>query len=155
MLRSLIAALPSLRCQTPQAATSIAAASSLLASRSVKTTTGIVGLPVDENARENYKTKLQEVLDALKTLIPADAEYRLSVEKTVNHKLAALQSDQTDEQLEELFGFQLEQGIKMCKEELGLIPKMSGQFFLVFFTDSSPAPSFFTAPFTGVLCLVF
>lgn len=59
-------------------------------------------------------------------VIPADAEYRRSVEKTVRWKLAAVESDSPDEQVEELLGRQLESDIKLCQEELSLIPKMAG-----------------------------
>ena len=37
-----------------------------------------------------------------------------------------LQADTPDEQLEELLSKQLEEEIKLCKEELSLIPKMAG-----------------------------
>lgn len=44
----------------------------------------------------------------------------------VRFKLAAVEGDQPDEAVEELLSRQLEEEIKMCKEELGLIPKMAG-----------------------------
>lgn len=119
LLRALGSALPSsLRIEASAAAASIGI-------RGVKTTTGIVGLPVVPEARAVLQTQLQMVLDAL-VAIPEDAEYRRSVEKTVRFKLQAAQSDVPDEQLEELFSRQLEEEIKMCKEELSLIPKMAG-----------------------------
>jgi hypothetical protein len=120
--KTLIHAFPGLRWQAPSAAGSLAA---LLGARALKTTTGIVGLPVDERARDHYREKLEDVLEALKA-IPADAAYRVSVEESVNSKLHALASPASDEELEDSFGFQLEQGIKMCGEELKLIPKMAG-----------------------------
>lgn len=93
--------------------------------RGAKSTTGIVGLPVVEDAREELKRQLQAVLDAV-AIIPEAAEYRKSIEKTVRYKLSAAAGEAPDEQLEELLGRQLEEEIKMCKEELGLIPKMAG-----------------------------
>jgi len=97
----------------------------LLSVRSyAKTTTGIVGLPVDENARENLKSVLEEVLQAVKS-VPETAEYRRSIEATVNGKLETLNnSDMSDDAIEEKFGRQLEQEIKICHDELRLIPKM-------------------------------
>lgn len=78
-----------------------------------------------ENAREELRTQLQAVLDAVAAL-PEHAEYRRSLEKTALYKLAALDGEAPDEQVEELLGRQLEEEIKMCQDELGLIPKMAG-----------------------------
>jgi NADH dehydrogenase (ubiquinone) 1 alpha subcomplex subunit 5 len=114
LLKTLATALPSLRWQFGAAITTRSFS---------KATTGIVGLPVDEQARQNLGEKLQEVLAAVSD-IPADAEYRRSIEATVNAKLKALNSDASDAALEEQFGRQLEQEIKLCKEELKLVVKM-------------------------------
>ena len=99
----------------------------VLAASYHKQTTGIVGLPIDEQARVHLKEKLEEVLTSLKAHgIPADAKYRMAIEETCTTKLKAIDSEShTDEQLEELFGRQLEQEIKLCKDELELIPKMA------------------------------
>ena len=40
-------------------------------------------------------------------------------------RLQAVQSDASDEEVEEQFTMQLEQLIKQCDDELGLIPKMA------------------------------
>ena len=95
--------------------------------RGAKTTTGIVGLPVDEAARQHLTEALQSVLEAIK-VVPESAEYRRAVEKTVGFKLRALGGDAPDEQLEEMFSRQLEEEIKMAREELALIPKMAGRW---------------------------
>lgn len=123
LLRALAPLLPSLGLGAQPASVAAAAAASA-ATRGVKTTTGIVGLPVVEDARNELKRQLQAVLEAV-AVIPETAEYRRAVEKTVRFKLAAVEGDQPDEALEELFSRQLEEEIKMCKEELGLIPKMA------------------------------
>ncbi|KAG7671687.1 hypothetical protein Ndes2526B_g07424 [Nannochloris sp. 'desiccata'] len=115
LLKTLATALPSLRWELGAAAITTRSFS--------KATTGIVGLPVDEQARHHLAEKLQEVLAALKD-IPADAEYRRSIEATVNAKLQALNTDASDAALEEQFGRQLEQEIKLCKEELKLVVNM-------------------------------
>jgi len=123
ILKALGSALPGLRWQLAPAAA--APATAFGANRYAhKATTGIVGLPVDEEARQHLKEQLEQVLEAIK-IIPAEAEYRRSVEMTVNAKLAAAASDASDRQLEDTFGRQLEQEIKLCKEELKLIPKMA------------------------------
>ena len=119
LLQALGSALPALRVELA------GAGAAPLLIRGVKTTTGIVGVPVVPDARLVLKEQLQAVLDAV-AVIPEDAEYRLSVEKTVRWKLAAAESDAPDEQLEELYSRQLEEEIKLCKDELGLIPKMAG-----------------------------
>jgi len=117
--RALATALPSLRWQ---AGAPLAAA--LLLARG-KTTTGIVGLPVEEDARGTLRARLAEVLEAIR-VVPESAEYRRSVEKTCTHKLSALASDATDGEIEDILGRQLEEEIKLCREELALIPKMAG-----------------------------
>ncbi|GAB4815777.1 hypothetical protein N2152v2_002823 [Parachlorella kessleri] len=105
MLRSLAASLgPALRWEVP------------LLTRGVKSTTGI--------AREHLREKYGAVLDAL-NVIPSTAEYRLAVEKTVNYKLEILNSDVVDEEVEDKLGRQLEEEIRMCDDELKLIPKMA------------------------------
>lgn len=65
----------------------ICAACSLLALRGVKTTTGIVGLPADPQARQHLEEKCRAVLEALEANgIPTSAEYRRAVEKTINYR---------------------------------------------------------------------
>lgn len=118
MLRRLAQSLgPTLRWQVQPAAA--------LLTRGTKTTTGIVGLPLDPDARQHLKEKYLEVLEAI-TVIPSSAEYRLAVEKTINYKLDILNSEDIDEAAEEKLGRQLEEEIKMCTDELSLIPKMAG-----------------------------
>ena len=56
--------------------------------RGLKNTTGITGIDVDPQGRQNAASKLQDVLKAIK-IIPAEAAYRQSVETTINHKLQA------------------------------------------------------------------
>ena len=92
-----------------------------------KATTGIVGMPLDEQSREHLKEKLTTILNALEAHgIPASAAYRRGIEERCREKLTALSSLETsDEELERLFGRQLEQEIKMCDDELQLIPQMA------------------------------
>ena len=97
-----------------------------LFSRGLKDHTGIAGLDVDPNARDNLKMYLEQVLQAIK-VIPEEAEYRRNVETTINHKLSIVNSDITDEEAEDQLEAQLEQYIKFTKDELSLIPKMAGK----------------------------
>ena len=98
-----------------------------LSSRGIKDHTGIAGLDVDPNARENLKLYLEQVLQAIK-IIPEDTEYRRNVETTIHHKLSIVNSDITDEEAEDQLDAQLEQYINFTKDELSLIPKMAGKY---------------------------
>lgn len=120
--RALATALPSLRWAA--GAPPSAAGAALLLARG-KTTTGIVGLPVEEDARGTLRARLAEVLEAIR-VVPESAEYRRSVEKTCSHKLSVLASDAPDAEVEDMLGRQLEEEIKLCREELALIPRMAG-----------------------------
>ncbi|DBA78373.1 hypothetical protein WJX79_009525 [Trebouxia sp. C0005] len=95
-----------------------------LSSRGIKDHTGIAGLDVDPNARENLKMYLEQVLEAVK-IIPEDTEYRRNVETTIHHKLSIVKSDITDEEAEDQLDAQLEQYINFTRDELSLIPKMA------------------------------
>ena len=55
------------------------------ACRGAKQTTGIVGIEVEPEARSLLKQTAQEVLSAVKA-IPDSAEYRRSVESTMNYR---------------------------------------------------------------------
>lgn len=118
MIRQLASALPKRHRWTVQP-------SAALAARGLKTHTGIAGLDVDPNARDNLKSYLQQALEAIK-IIPQEAEYRKNVENTLNQKLSFVNSDITDEEVEDKLDAQLEQYINFVKDELSLIPKMAG-----------------------------
>eukprot|EP00884_Botryococcus_braunii_P021505 jgi/Botrbrau1/8038/Bobra.13_2s0012.3 len=97
-----------------------------LSARGLKQTTGIVGLAVDPEARLHLRERLDEILRRVKELIPEHAEYRKVVEATANYRMKLLDSQATDEEVEEKLEAQLEQLIKQCNDELSLIPKMAG-----------------------------
>lgn len=118
MLRQLASALPRCHSWAVQSRAAVAV-------RGLKTHTGIAGLDVDPNARENLKSFLQQALEAIK-VIPQEAEYRQNVENTINQKLSFVTSDITDEEVEDKLDAQLEQYINFVKDELSLIPKMAG-----------------------------
>ena len=86
-----------------------------------KTTTGIVGLPVDPHARETLIALNEQLLDEIKQ-VPEGAEYRKSVEATCNYRLKCLRENEDEATLEELIGMgQLEELIESQTEELGVL----------------------------------
>lgn len=95
--------------------------------RGLKQTTGLVGIEVDPNARENLIAHLNQVKNLVSDLIPVDTEYRKLVEQTCDYKLKTIESVPDDKELEEVLGFQLEEEIILCQDEIGLIPKMAGR----------------------------
>lgn len=95
-------------------------------SRGLKQTTGLVGVEVDPNARENLIAYLNQVKKMVGDMIPEDAEYRKLLEQTCDYKLKTIASVPDDKELEEVLGFQLEEEIILCQDEIGLIPKMAG-----------------------------
>ena len=91
-----------------------------------KATTGIVGLPLKSDARAELAQKVDDVMRALDAhRIPETTSYRQAVEQKCGGLLDRLKTQQNDEELERLFGRQLEEEIKLCEDELGLIPKMA------------------------------
>ena len=95
----------------------------LLARRAAttKTTTGIVGLPVDPHARETLIALNEKLLDEIKA-VPEGAEYRKSIEATCNYRLKCLREHEDEATLEELIGMgQLEELIESQTEELGVL----------------------------------
>lgn len=91
-----------------------------------KATTGIVGLPLKESARTELAQKAEDVLRALDAHgIPTSAAYRQAVEQKCGGLLEGLRNQPDDAELERVFGRQLEEEIKLCEDELGLIPKMA------------------------------
>lgn len=95
--------------------------------RSVKTTTGIVGLPYDPKARETLTANLIKIKELMTELVPETAYYRQKTVKDVDDKLQLLKEYENDEALEEVLGFQLEQVISMTEDEIKLIPFMAEQ----------------------------
>eukprot|EP00191_Tetraselmis_sp_GSL018_P004655 CAMPEP_0177599546 /NCGR_PEP_ID=MMETSP0419_2-20121207/13058_1 /TAXON_ID=582737 /ORGANISM="Tetraselmis sp., Strain GSL018" /LENGTH=197 /DNA_ID=CAMNT_0019092301 /DNA_START=67 /DNA_END=661 /DNA_ORIENTATION=- len=100
-------------------------ATSYQAIRGEKTTTNLVGLDFDPNARDNLVKICNEVLHAVKTQIPVGVKYRENLESTIEYKLKVLELNPDNGAAEEVLGFQLEQEIKACEKELSLIPKMA------------------------------
>ncbi|GMH40243.1 hypothetical protein BSKO_08147 [Bryopsis sp. KO-2023] len=94
-------------------------------SRGLKETTGLVGVEVDPNARENLINSLHKVKGLVADMIPETAEYRKIVEQTCDYKLKLISEHESNDELEGVLGLQLEQELMLCQDELGLIPKMA------------------------------
>lgn len=91
----------------------------------LKKSTGITGLPVVPEARKVLERLYIKQLEDVKS-IPADAAYRIDVEKEALHRLGAVQSDASSEEVERKIGRgQLEELITQAEGELALIPKMA------------------------------
>ena len=86
-----------------------------------KTSTGLVGVPVDYASRGNFIASQQAILEAIK-VVPEDAAFRTSVEATAQYRLSVAHSTEDEEVIEKEIGFgQLEELIISAKEELELI----------------------------------
>ena len=97
------------------------------AKRGEKTTTNIVGLDYDPEGRQNLIKACNEVLSSVRTKIPEGVAYRTNLERTLEWKLKVLELNPENGAAEEALGFQFEQEIAACKQELSLIPKMAGK----------------------------
>jgi NADH dehydrogenase (ubiquinone) 1 alpha subcomplex subunit 5 len=86
-----------------------------------KTSTGLVGLAVDPNGRENLQAISQKVLDAAKKL-PAGIEYRNHLEQWFNY-LKKVATEKTDIKAieDEVDLGQIEELIEIGKSELELV----------------------------------
>lgn len=92
--------------------------------RGIKTTTGIVGLPVEPNAKAFLISLYSQTLDALEP-VPPSSEYRKSVEALVKERLAVVESEDELAAIEaKIGGGQVEQLIEQAKDELKLIPTL-------------------------------
>ncbi len=96
-----------------------------------KTSTGIVGLPVVPNSREELMTLSNKILKAVAAL-PETAHYRRNVEAVYSARLAACKAHSEPEAIEAALGQgQMEELIRMAQDEARLIPKMAGAFAML------------------------
>ena len=92
------------------------------ACRPIKTSTGIVGLEVQPDARAILTDLYAKTLSALET-VPSNSAYRLSVTEMTNKRLAAVKATEDLEAIEAAIGAgQVEEVIKQAEDELALIP---------------------------------
>ncbi len=91
-----------------------------------KSSTGIVGLAVVPNGRE-VLAELSQKLIAMVGALPPSAEYRRTVEAVYGARLAACRDHTEVEAIEAAVGQgQIEELIRMARDEERLIPKMAG-----------------------------
>ncbi|GAB9465550.1 hypothetical protein Gpo141_00002956 [Globisporangium polare] len=87
-----------------------------------KTTTGIVGIPVNANARQDLIKIYQKTLQEVKVL-PEDAVYRTSVERITNYRLKVVLGNEDEHVIEKEINMgQLEELIEQAEDELSVIP---------------------------------
>mmetsp|Transcript_21637 Transcript_21637/g.42496 ORF Transcript_21637/g.42496 Transcript_21637/m.42496 type:complete len:112 (+) Transcript_21637:133-468(+) len=99
----------------------------MLASRvlmAAKRSTGIVGVPVVENARQVLIETYKETLDKLKT-IPSGVPYRESMEQITNYRLSVVEKYEDEEQIEkEIDCGQIEELLLQAKDEIELMESL-------------------------------
>lgn len=87
-----------------------------------KTTTGIVGLEVEPDAKAILMDLYAQTLSALES-VPKEAAYRSSVTAMTNERLAIVKGLSDLEAMEAAIGAgQIEEVVKQAREELALIP---------------------------------
>jgi len=91
---------------------------------STKKTTGIVGLPVVPDPKPVLLGLYAQTLEALEA-VPANAEYRKTVEALTKERLAAVEAGADVAAIEASIGCgQVEQLIRQAEDELRLIPSL-------------------------------
>lgn len=91
-----------------------------------KTTTGIVGLEVMDNGREELIRLSEKILNDIQS-IPKEAAYRKNVEEMYNERLRVCKNASSVEEVEGALGEgQVEELIKAARGEEALIPLMKG-----------------------------
>ncbi|CAM9905531.1 unnamed protein product [Discosporangium mesarthrocarpum] len=86
-----------------------------------KTSTGIVGLEVDVNARSNLIALQEKILEKVK-IIPPTVQYRKDVESISNYRLKVAREMDDEEKIEEEINMgQLEELIQQGESEMRLI----------------------------------
>jgi NADH dehydrogenase (ubiquinone) 1 alpha subcomplex subunit 5 len=86
-----------------------------------KTSTGLVGLEVDPNGKETLMKLSEDVLASVKR-IPADAQYRITVENWFKHIHSTCGTTDDIKKIEETLDLgQIEEVIENAKDELTLI----------------------------------
>eukprot|EP00299_Pterocystis_sp_00344_P005744 c17483_g1_i1.p1 GENE.c17483_g1_i1~~c17483_g1_i1.p1 ORF type:complete len:202 (-),score=39.31 c17483_g1_i1:18-623(-) len=90
-----------------------------------KTSTNIVGITVEPNARQVIQDQAREILEEVSRGIPETAQYRINVERTYRFRLKCAQQIEDIAQLEEAIrAGQAEELIAQGQNELKLIREM-------------------------------
>ncbi|KAJ1888615.1 hypothetical protein LPJ66_008484 [Kickxella alabastrina] len=91
-----------------------------------KVTTGIVGLPVNPNARPQLLGLYKKTLEEVKAKIPESAVYRQSVEAITTQRLKIVEQNEDTEKIEELINCgQIEELIDQAEDEIKLVSRMA------------------------------
>ncbi|KAJ1724665.1 hypothetical protein LPJ73_000737 [Coemansia sp. RSA 2703] len=91
-----------------------------------KVTTGIVGIPVNANARPQLLGLYKKTLDELKAKIPESAVYRQSVEAITVQRMNIVEQHEDTARIEELINCgQIEELIDQAEDEIKLISRMA------------------------------
>ena len=111
--------------QSHRAVASTTMSATTTSATTVKETTGIVGLEVLHDAKMKYAAICARILREVARDIPADAGYRVSVEKIYTDRLKATEAHAHVREIEAAIGEgQIEELYQVAEDELGLIPKM-------------------------------
>uniref|UniRef100_A0A7S1BDH5 Uncharacterized protein n=1 Tax=Corethron hystrix TaxID=216773 RepID=A0A7S1BDH5_9STRA len=93
-----------------------------LSSTIEKTSTGLVGLPVDPNGVSNLEEANRAILEKIRA-VPETAQYRTNVEQVSRYRLSVIEEHRDDAKKieEEIDCGQIEEMIEQAKDELSLI----------------------------------
>ncbi|CAI5716791.1 unnamed protein product [Hyaloperonospora brassicae] len=98
-------------------------ASRVLRMAVTKTSTGLVGLSVNPNARQDLVKLYRRTLDELKILPPEAKNYRNAVEQITNFRLNVVETNDDENVIERTINCgQLEELIEQAEDELSVIP---------------------------------
>ncbi|DAZ97193.1 TPA: hypothetical protein N0F65_003824 [Lagenidium giganteum] len=93
-----------------------------------KTSTGIVGLPVNPNARQDLVKIYQRTLQEIQTLPNEAANYKQAVEQITKYRLKVVEENTDEAVIErEINCGQLEELIEQAEDELSVIPVYLGE----------------------------
>lgn len=83
-------------------------------------------LSKEPGTKGKFIEALRELMEAVKVL-PDRSDYRKAVEATAQYRLNVCEANEADTAIEEVLDAHLEELISECKEEMKLIPLISGR----------------------------
>jgi hypothetical protein len=90
-------------------------------------------LGYEPEARQMLTGLLQQLLDKVKA-IPESSDYRKAVEATAQYRLKVLGQNESNTAVEEVLDSHMEELILETKEEIALVPVMTGEIHLMICT---------------------
>lgn len=93
-------------------------------------------LGYEPEARQKLTGLLQQLLDIVKA-IPESSDYRKAVEATAQYRLKVLEQNESNTAVEEVLDSHMEELILETKEEIALVPVMTGEIHRMFCTALS------------------